>query len=165
MHEDKNGYIWFVSSYLNGEGICFYDGKRLTNYKPDSIQSFRSILERENGRLLFLSTFHGVYSFDGNTFTNFTDKIGIKGEKLTSMIEDKAGNLWFGQRYDPLENLEEGGVWRYDGKSLQHLTTKDGLSNNGVFCILEDNDGNLWFGTSNTGLCRYDGKLFTDFTE
>lgn len=165
MLEDKNGNIWFVSGYSQGEGICRYDGKYLTNFKPDSINSFRSIIKRKNGNLLFLSTFHGVYSYDGSAFTNLTDQIGIKNDTLITMLEDKAGNLWFGHNSEHMKNGGDGGVWRYDGQSLRLFTTKDGLSHNCVFCIVEDLDGNIWFGTRNTGLCRYDGKSFTDFTE
>jgi len=31
--------------------------------------------------------------------------------------------------------------------------------------ILENKNGNLWFGTRNHGICRYDEKTFTNFTE
>jgi ligand-binding sensor domain-containing protein len=165
MLDDKNGNIWFVSAWSNGEGICRYDGKSLTNFKPDSINSFRSTIERKNGNLLFLSSLHGVYSYDGITFTNLTEKVGIKNDTLVAMIEDKAGTLWFGRTSDNMKNGGNGGVWRYDGKSLKLFTTKDGLSHNCVFCIVEERNGNIWFGTRNTGLCRYNGKTFTDFTD
>jgi ligand-binding sensor domain-containing protein len=29
--------------------------------------------------------------------------------------------------------------------------------------IFEDSKGNLWFGTNGDGVCRYDGKSFTNF--
>jgi ligand-binding sensor domain-containing protein len=165
MLQDRNGNIWFVSGWNKGEGIYRYDGKSLTNYKPDSINSFRKIIERRNGDLLFLSAFIGVYSYDGKTFTNISKKMGIKNDTLVAMTEDKAGNLWFGQSSSNMINGGGGGVWRYDGKSMTHFTTKDGLSHNCVFCIVEDKDDNIWFGTRNTGLCRFDGKTFTDYTE
>lgn len=76
------------------------------------------------------------------------------------MIEDKKGNLWFGgdglSRYDPRRAVR---------KSFTHFTTKDGLLNLGIWMILEDRTGNLWVGTRETGLYRYNGKTFTNFTE
>ncbi len=42
--------------------------------------------------------------------------------------------------------------------------TLQGLKHNTVRCMLQDKTGNLWFGT-NGGVCRYDGKSFTNFTE
>jgi ligand-binding sensor domain-containing protein len=163
--EDRDGNTWFASGYVKGEGICRYDGRSLVNFTPDGLGSFRSVMQRENGELLFLNTFHGVYAYDGKSFSNLTEKIGIKNDTLIAMSEDKAGNLWFGHNSGNMKNGGQGGLWRYDGQSLKLFTTKDGLNHNCVFCIVEERNGNTWFGTRNTGLCRYDGKTFTDFTE
>ena len=75
------------------------------------------------------------------------------------MKADKKGNIWF------VSNNDFGGLYLYNGETFTHFTTKNGLSGNGVSGILEDKDGNLWIGTSNTGLCRYDGKNFSSFSE
>jgi ligand-binding sensor domain-containing protein len=39
-----------------------------------------------------------------------------------------------------------------------------GLKHNNISCMLQDKTGNLWFGTDG-GVCRYDGKSFTNFTD
>ncbi|MCB0538561.1 MAG: hypothetical protein KDE33_13655 [Bacteroidetes bacterium] len=168
MLEDRNGNIWFVSPNWTdnkGEGIIRYDGKSLINFTPDSTYSFRSIIKRKNGDLLFLSTFNGVYSYDGKTFSNLTENIGIKNDTLMSIIEDKNGNLWLGHISDNVKNGGDGGLWRYDGKSLKLFTTKERLHHNHVMCMITDKEGNIWFGTRNTGLCRYDGKTFTNYSD
>jgi ligand-binding sensor domain-containing protein len=127
--------------------------------------SYRSVIERKNGDILFLNTIHGVYSYDGKTFSNLSKKTGIEADTLVSMAEDKNGNLWFGHDSENIKDGGDGGLWRFDGKSLKLFTVKDGLSHNCVFCIIPDRDGNIWFGTRNTGLCKYDGKIFTDYTD
>lgn len=173
MVQDKKGNIWFASGFIDGEGICRYDGKVLINFKPDGLKQFRNLIERKNGELLVLNAFHGVYAYDPSvsmvptekSFTNFGKQIGMKNDTLVSMMEDKTGNLWFGCQSDDMMNGGKGGVWCYDGNSLKLFTTNDGLSHNCVFTIIEDKTGNIWFGTRNTGLCRYDGKNFTNFTE
>jgi ligand-binding sensor domain-containing protein len=178
MYEDKSGAIWFCSGSFDAEGICRYDGRSITNFKPDGISSFRSVLETKSGNLLFLSQLHGVYAYDDrlNDFSNFTKTIGLKNDTIYAMTEDRSGNLWFATYGNSFENAGSGGLWCYDPSAgadpLKLFTTKDGLSHNCVFCVLEDRTGNLWFGTSNTGLCRYtppaQGKSpgsFTDFTE
>jgi len=174
MLEDRNGNIWFLSAGADakgvgmeryGAGIVRFDGKSLSQFKPDNLTAFRSVIERKNGDLLFLNNFHGVYSYDGKSFTNLNEKIGIKNDTLISMMEDKNGNLWLGHNTVNIKNGGDGGLWRYDGKSLKLFTTKDGLSHNHVMCIVADSSGNIWFGTRNTGLCRYDGKTFTDYTD
>jgi len=53
----------------------------------------------------------------------------------------------------------------YDAKLFTRFTRKEGLCHNGVFSILEDVDSKIWIGTRNTGLCHFDGKTFTSFSE
>ncbi|MBK8495402.1 MAG: hypothetical protein IPL50_10485 [Chitinophagaceae bacterium] len=43
-------------------------------------------------------------------------------ENIRCMLQDKAGNLWFGST--------GGGVYRYDNKSFTRFTVHDGLSSN-----------------------------------
>ena len=45
------------------------------------------------------------------------------------------------------------------------IRTQSTDTNNGVSCGLQDKAGNLWFGTGGEGVYRYDGKLFTQYTE
>ena len=174
MLQDKKGNIWFASGYMKGEGIVCFDGTSLTNFKPDGISFFRSIIETRKGDILFLNPFKGIYSYNaglndsvsqGKSFSNYTDKIGLKKDTIIAMLEDKTGNMWIGTNSDNMWDGGIGGAWRYDGQSLKLFTIKDGLSHNCIFCIREDKDGNIWFGTRFTGLCRYDGKSFVDFTD
>lgn len=165
MLEDKSGNIWFGSWVKGDEGICRYDGKSISQYKPYGGGWIRHIIEDKNGDILCVTRLHGVCRFDGKTFTNFTEKGGIDNSSIDAILEDKAGNLWFGTEKGSGQLGEDGGLWRFDGKSFTTFTTKDGLVHNGVFFILEDRTGNIWIGTRNTGLSRYDGKTFTSFSE
>lgn len=47
--------------------------------------------------------------------------------------------------------------------SYTHYGTKDGLAGSTVYGISQDRDGFIWFGTE-TGLSRFDGTHFTNFT-
>ncbi|MBK7035127.1 MAG: hypothetical protein IPH42_01970 [Bacteroidetes bacterium] len=46
MLQDRYGNIWLSSAWSKGEGIVVFDGKSLNNFTPDSINSFRSIIEK-----------------------------------------------------------------------------------------------------------------------
>jgi len=152
--EDKSGNIWFGSGLGEGEGVCRFDGKSITSFKPDGAAWVKPLLEDKAGNIWFGSNIHTVSRFDGKTFTSFAEKEIL--DRVYSMTEDKAGHLWF---------ASENGLWRFDGRAFTRFTTKDGLSSNSVFCIVEDRAGNIWAGTRKTGLCRYDGKTFTNFSD
>jgi len=97
MLEDKNGIIWFASGMPPGEeGLCRYDGKCITGFKPNGEGWIRAISEEKNGNLLLTTRHNGVCRYDGKDFTNIT--------------EDRAGNIWFGTR--------NTGLCRYDGKTF-----------------------------------------------
>ena len=129
--------------------------------------------EDKNGDLLIVTRHNGVCRFNKGNFINFTENGGLENTSVTSILEDKAGNLWFGTELGSGDLNENGGLWRYDpsttlrtgGKSFTRFTRKDGLCHNGVFSIVEDTNGNIWVGTRNTGLCRFDGKTFTSFSD
>ncbi|RTQ46784.1 hypothetical protein EJV47_20635 [Hymenobacter gummosus] len=69
------------------------------------------------------------------------------------ILQDKAGNVWFG--------TTQNGLYKYDGKSFNRFLVNDGLNSNNIFALLEDKDGKIWIGTE-AGLCLYDGKTFTE---
>lgn len=161
MLQDKSGNIWFGSGPMAFEGICLYDGKILTNFKPKDEGWIRNILEDRNGNIWFGTRHYGACRYDGKTFTYFIDKEGI-GNPL---LQDKVGNIWFGggEKLNTIES--DGGIWCYDGKSYRNFHTKDGLGEYSVWSMIEDKGGNIWVGTRNNGLYRYDGSCFTSFSE
>ncbi len=49
--------------------------------------------------------------------------------------------------------------------SIQYLDVDQGLSYSYVYALHEDKSGNLWFGMDGTGLSKYDGISFINYTE
>lgn len=114
----------------------------------------RNVLQDSKGNY-WLASWSGIVRYDGKVFTNFTLKDGLRKFHMFSVLEDKAGNLWFGSI--------RGGLYKYDGKLFSLFTTADGLAGDMVMCMLEDNLGNIWFGTE-VGVSCYNGKIFTNYT-
>lgn len=56
----------------------------------------------------------GVWCYDGKVFKNFTTKDGMGDYGVWCIIEDRAGNIWFGTR-----NV---GLYRYDGKTFTEFS-------------------------------------------
>lgn len=201
---DRAGNLWFGTSWA---GAFRYDGKTFTRVGArDGLPSdtVNAIYEDRAG-VLWFGTDKGVYRYEGGKFSAFPLKaaasfaafIGRPAESeepvptVTSIIQDKAGNLWFGlwgppgsagaYRYDgkqltrflpenPTQGLladESGGVWlntkRYDGQAFTDFSGQPHAFKEAVFASLKDKDGNLWFGVRDNGLYRYDGQAFTWF--
>ncbi|MFT5167938.1 MAG: ligand-binding sensor domain-containing protein [Saprospiraceae bacterium] len=123
-----------------------------TSYGPTNIT--RNIIQDRNGNFWF-ATWEGIIRYDGKSFTNFTNKEGLRRFRVFTILEDKTGVIWFGTigagvyRYDPSAEPVPSNIegLRTGGKSFTNITTKEGLINNKLGCIYEDKKGNTWFGT------------------
>lgn len=151
--EDNAGNFWFGGRC--NPGVFRYDGRSVTHLSVGGDNWAWPVLQDKRGDIWF-SNWSGTYRYDGKTFTPFNQANGLPGKVVTRITEDRAGNLWFAC---------SGGIARYDGKSITNFTAADGLANADAWAILEDRSGNIWLGTRETGLYRYDGKIFTKFSE
>ncbi len=165
MFEDKHGNMWFGSGFPAFEGIFRFDGKTVENFRPKNEDWIRVITEDKNGSLLFCTRHNGVQAFDGQKFTNYSQPLKLRNDLLNCIYVDKQKNIWYGSDYINDNDFTKGGVWKYDGKSFVEFTMYDGLANTSPYLIMEDRAGNIWFGTRNTGLFKYDGKAFTNYSE
>ena len=173
--EDRQGRIWVGTA----AGANVYEGKKFSKIRINSSRESEwisnsagntpqakslevfSIMEDQSGKLWF-ATIDGVYIYDGQSFTPFeVDKNG-KGFKNSEknnveyILEDDAGNIWFGGRVN-------AGVFRYDGKSLTKLPLEELGGHDWAWPVLQDKDGYIWFSNWG-GAYRYDGQSFTTFT-
>ena len=160
--EDNTGKFWFgTNGYATtydarlteelGQGKTF---TTITNAAGKPFTNVRSIIKDKKGNI-WLGGYDGLWRYDGNTFTNFTQNF------VGYIYEDKKGNIWIGSGKD--SNLG----WtlsRYDEKSLSDKKPMVTIIANKpmIFGILEDDKGNIWFGDFD-GVHRYDGKTITDF--
>jgi ligand-binding sensor domain-containing protein len=166
--EDRSGKIWIGTD----DGVCLYDENKFSKIQiplPNDTLSSKyyvwNIMQDKSGKLWFVTTI-GVYVYDGKSFNFFkvTDDVKYCSFKLERILEDNAGNIWFGGRC-------HDGVYRYDGKSVTYFKLEklylDGPTpreRNWGFPQLQDKNGNIWFSNWD-GAYRYDGKSFTSFTK
>ncbi|MGC4041808.1 MAG: two-component regulator propeller domain-containing protein [Flavobacterium sp.] len=165
IFEDKNGNMWFGSGPMALEGIIFYNGKSLTNFKPQNEGWIRKITEDKNGTLLFATRHNGVITYDGKSFTNFPEPQKIRKDLITTVLSDSNGNIWYGSDYTNDNDISSGGLWKFDGKSFVEFSKKDGLVNSSIYSLMEDKAGNIWIGSRNCGLYCLTGQNFTSFSE
>lgn len=175
--EAKDGKIWIGTK----AGICVYDGKTFVEIQMPLLKRQATnknklpqtpivydIIQDKSGQLWF-ATIDGVYIYDGKSFTPFIIDEAANGflssnDKVERILEDNAGNIWFGGRTNE-------GVFRYDGKSVTNLKLKTitlhfesrQVNHSWAWPQLQDKNGNIWFSNWGGAYC-YDGNTFTSFT-
>ncbi len=167
--EDKSGNLWIGTQ----EGICKYDGAKITKYgEADGLSERGGNVFTDKAGNLWANMYFGIYRYDGSRFSEF--ELPIQKESLGVYraiagraaldLEDSQGNLWF--------KTNGAGAFKFDGTTFTHFTTQDGLTTDYVTNILEDNEGKFWFSclqehdpkmTGDGGLCRFDGTRFEQF--
>lgn len=170
IFQDKKDNYWFGTQ---STGVYRYDGKTFAHFTlKDGLSGnqVQTIQEDEAGNTWFGTGGFNVSRFDGKTFTTFTGEEKWQSSRhAEGAWKTEAGDLWF---------YGGGGAYRYDGNVLTYLSLPKTdfdtpystgpakqLGRYGVYVTLKDKKGNLWFGTQGMGVCRYDGKSFTWFTE
>lgn len=164
IFEDKAGNFWFATY---GDGICRFDGKQLKYLnKKEGVKGniIREIAEDANGNIWF-ATNSGLFGYEKNEFTNYTEKHGYKDIEIGCVHIDTKGIIWLGI---------EGGILTFNGSDFTKIKMPASTftpENAGsplaslISSIAEDKKGNIWIGTNGSGVYRYDGKKMTQLSE
>ncbi|RMD96848.1 MAG: hybrid sensor histidine kinase/response regulator, partial [Calditrichaeota bacterium] len=154
--EDANGQIWLAT----GKGILRFDPALeqpvFEKVVPDSILpslSIWDILMAKDGSTWIATNGGGVMRIENGRLEFFTTEQGLASNRVFSIIQDHAGNLWFGT---------SDGVSEYDGQHFRNYDKKNGLSDLSVWAIAEVPEGTLWFGT-NRGVDRFNGHSWRNY--
>ena len=135
VFQDREGYIWFATE----TGVSRYDGSKYVNYTAENGLSANEILkifEDSKGRVWFL-TYSGRPSyFLGGKFFNVHNDSLVKnlcfGSLFTTMMEDRAGNLWLASN--------SAGIVKVDQNNKVTQVNKNYRSANGLW---EDRKGTI----------------------
>ncbi|MEM7571786.1 MAG: two-component regulator propeller domain-containing protein [Bacteroidota bacterium] len=122
------------------------------------------LLDHE-GVLWFGSLGGGLYRYDGEQFTQFTEEHGLCDDQVASITEDKHGNLLLGT---------SKGICHYDRKQFITIAIPQSdtsglwldkvypvVNPNQVMAIVEDGEDALWIATDGAGAYYYDGEQYT----
>jgi signal transduction histidine kinase/CheY-like chemotaxis protein/ligand-binding sensor domain-containing protein len=103
---------------------------------------------------LWIGTGQGVTVLKDGKFSACLPE--LSDDAITTILEDRAGNLWFGT-YDT-------GVKRFADGKVSSYSAEQGLSSSTVLTIYEDTEGSLWMGTDSGGLNRFKAGEFLSYT-
>jgi len=99
--------------------------------------SVTSIVQTRDG-YIWLGTYNGLVRFDGVRFTVFdtSNTPQLKSSRVTSLFEDRAGNLWIGHETGDLTRLANG--------HFNHVALGGGWPGGEITAINADEAGDLW---------------------
>ena len=150
---DKAGALWIGTE---GGGVSRFDGQQFTGFTVrDGLGNdwVSALLQDGKGAIWIGTEGGGISRYDGQRFSIFNSRDGLGHDWIGSFLQDGSGALWVGTL---------AGVSRYDGSRFTTYTTQDGLGHDWVGALLQDGPDAIWIGTAGGGLCRYDGKAFTE---
>jgi ligand-binding sensor domain-containing protein len=166
----KNGTIWFgaygvLIGHDGRQWITITNASAGLNGTTENLH-IRALMEDSKGNLWIGNNCGGgnsgigVIRYDGKSFLHFSKQQRVRTEdtrgnsldKVFSIGEDSAGNIWFG--------TNESGVWRYDGHRLKNFTKVDGVDSGITWVIYKSKAGELWIGGGPNGVYRFNGQSF-----
>lgn len=117
MLKDKKGNIWIGCRH---EGIWLYDGKIFTRFM-EGLDIGLSALADKQGNVWFsggeesdgYSSDGSLWLYDGKSLKKIS-RNNLDNYGVWSMIEDNAGNIWFGTR--------NNGLYRFDRKTFTRFS-------------------------------------------
>jgi ligand-binding sensor domain-containing protein len=120
-----------------------------------------------SGNMWFTTLKEGVFKYDGQTFTNLSEKDGLCSNIVNAVVEDKDGIMWFGTAK---------GLCSYDGtkftniplpqEDTQGVSPETGLPSRKtetILSLIQSKNGDFWIGTDASGAYRYNGTKFTSY--
>jgi streptogramin lyase len=98
---------------------------------------------------------NGIIRYDGQTLETISTKEIKPNTRVTEIVEDKAGNVWFGT---------SDGLVKYDGEKFTTFSGKEGLQgvDMEIWGLTIDKSGLIWVGAIG-GVSHFDGEKFIPF--
>jgi len=121
--------------------IFFHDGRsrEVSLPGPKPAMATRCVLSDRYGRLWIGTWGGGLLCRQNGKFTTFSSADGLRDERISSLFEDRRGNLWVGS---------ENGLSVMNSDKVGEFSIEPFLDHCSVFSFHEEVNGTLWIGTS-----------------
>ena len=154
--EGRDSALWISSD----KGIYkVKDDKilHLTDKEGLSDNKIKNLLIDSENNLWYASEQTGCGKYFNGKFYNFTAETGMENTAVLSLFEDREKNIWIGGR--------NGATMINPRIPFVQFENVTPFEHEIVMGITEDAKANLWFCTYGSGLSKYDGKKFTNYTK
>jgi signal transduction histidine kinase/ligand-binding sensor domain-containing protein len=157
----SNLYVWCVSEDARGRmwagtwggGMFMQQGDHFV--VPPGLENVNvpmpAILQAPAG-VTWIGTANGLMRYENGVVQRFGEAEGLKVPDVRTIVQDRAGTVWFG--------MLGGGLGRLQNGKLDQFLKSDGLSSDYVQCLHLGADDALWIGSYGSGLDRFkNGRL------
>ncbi|MGD0338371.1 MAG: two-component regulator propeller domain-containing protein [Bacteroidota bacterium] len=147
--------------YIDHKGIFRFINGRLTPYlmkngKKYPAEEYVVCFYQQHDNLLWIGAASRLIKVENGEATTYTTKDGLAGNWVTSIYDDRQGNLWI--------SSPQGGLTRYKNGKFTAYSKKAGLFTDEIYCVLGDDQGDLWL-SSPVGIGRVSCKELDDYAE
>ena len=133
VFEDREGVLWAVTP----DGIDNFRDPRVTSFSTSEGLGARpmGVLAGRDGGIWVASTGSLDRIEKNGTISSIRARDGLPGSQVTSMLEDRAGEMWVGV---------DGGLYLFKDGRFRRLPEPDHKPLGLVVGMAEDIDGNIW---------------------
>lgn len=150
--QDLEGVVWAATS----EGLYKIENNQahlVTTVQGLPNAPIYTLMLTRQGQLI-VGGEQGAWSLTEGMFTPVHEK--LKGESISSLLEDKNNDIWLG--------TINKGLFRLSPQGLEQLDESAGLPGNRILSLLQDRENSIWVGT-NGGLYRLREAPFSSWTK
>lgn len=149
--EDDQGRLWVGTS----EGVCALVNLTCTPIEDPRIKQvqYKAITIDRSGKVWIGTSSNGLFVYDGNHVTNWSEDEGLEFSGIHSIQFDDDNKMWL---------ATDLGVVLYNGRHIETFTQENGLPSDLILSLMIDRAGTLWAGTQ-SGAARFNGTSFESF--
>jgi two-component sensor histidine kinase/ligand-binding sensor domain-containing protein len=150
FHKDRSGTIWIGTNLGISKSESGQFEEISIPFFGVSTHEVWVISELPNGNILFLLDNNVLVEYDGSSFSNYSERIGLGEHFIVDVHFDTKGELWI---------ATDDGLLHYNGRKMRRYMPSDGLAGSVVNHLFEDSDGNMWISTQ-LGVSKYENGTF-----
>lgn len=141
---DFDGSIWLGT--VSGKMFQIKNDNIFKVYEFESMHSasINGFVRLKSGTM-FVASYKGLGRFTSEGYDLFSEKKGLPDKLVSSLCQDKEGNLWL--------TMKHAGVGKFSRGKFLDITRAAYLPQESINSVLEDSDGNIWSTSDNGIVC------------
>jgi len=150
-----DGLIWAGTS----DGLFSIFKNATRRYDSEDgimVNAIRSLLIDKQGVLWIGSQDRGLWRFNDGVFTHFSEKTGLKSDKVWALANDSGHGIWIGCGHI---------LTHYDGSAFTTYEVPVTKLPKMITAIALADDGTVWLGMQNEGVWRFRNGEFSAINE